>query len=139
MKDAQGHGSNGRGISKVTGIRYSTEPGSFQRRVSVDHVDMQGRKGTTSGDENNLHMGALITRGLSEGATVSGGTPAYGHQVDSAARMLASGPKSAPVSTHDAFANAKRDKFGNVTSLHNDPPRTRADIAREKAYRDTLR
>ena len=139
MKDARGHGSNGRGIAKVVGIRYSTEPGSSTRRVSVDHVDVQGRRGTTSGDESNLHMGALVTRGLSEGATVSGGSPASGHMIDAAARTLASGPKSDPAPTHDAFANAKRDKFGNVTSLHNDPPRTRADIAREKAYRDTLR
>lgn len=101
MKDTKGHGSNPRGITKVTAIRYSNEPGSSRRTVSVTH-----NLGTTSGYEDNLHMGALVTRGLREGATVSGGEAASGHQIDAAAASLHSDTaKSAPAPVHDSMTN----------------------------------
>lgn len=103
MKDAKGHGSNTRGITKVTAIRYSNEPGSSRRTVSVTH-----NLGATSGYEDNLHMGALVTRGLREGATVSGGEPASGHQIDAAVASLHSGTaKSDAAPVHDSMS-AKR-------------------------------
>lgn len=121
MKDAKGHGSNTRGITKVTAISYSNEPGSSRRRVSVTH-----NLGTTSGYEDNLHMGALVTRGLREGATVSGGSPAMGHKIDSgtvglandqiAARALSSGgPKSAAAPIHDSMRSPGQSDASYIT------------------------
>jgi hypothetical protein len=142
MKDAKGHGSNAK---PIPGHAYHKLPNAQLRYIIKDASEAaRATRGMTAYNPNSGKRedteGKYLDQ-VNDASTVLGYRDRTGNGPDSAAapsQAISEGhPKTEPVATHDAFANARRDASGNVISLH--PAPTREERAKARAYKDTLR
>jgi hypothetical protein len=114
MKDAKGHGSNGRGnyFGPPPGPQTKTYQARQAMKAAKNPDSWENRYGTQA--DRDYAMAHAINDGVDAGFKSA---RALAGIDGAAARALASGPKSAPAPVHDSMRSSEEDEYNRDLRL----------------------